>query len=42
VARLQGDWAGDVAAYDTVHVHMLHLADLLSAGIVAQFPKRFR
>ena len=42
VARLQGDWAGDVAAYDKVHVHMLHLADLLSAGIVAQFPRRVR
>jgi hypothetical protein len=42
VARLQGDWAGDVAAYDKVHVHMLHLADLLSEGIVEQFPGRFR
>jgi hypothetical protein len=41
VARLQGDWAGDVAAYDEVHVHMLHLADLLSEGIVEQFPGRF-
>ena len=42
VARLQGDWNGDVAAYDKVHVHMLHLADLLSDGLVAQFPRRFR
>ena len=42
VARLHGDWKGDVAAYDKVHVHMLHLADLLSTGLVAQFPRRFR
>ena len=42
VARLHGDWNGDVAAYDKVHVHMLHFADLLSEGLVAQFPRRFR
>jgi hypothetical protein len=42
VARLQHDWPGDVAAYDAVHAHMLHLADLLSNGLIEQFPKRFR
>jgi hypothetical protein len=42
VARLQGRWAADVAAYDKIHEHALHLADVLSAGLVAQFPKRFR
>lgn len=41
VARLQGNWTGDVAAYDRVHVHILHMADMLTAGIVAQFPARF-
>jgi hypothetical protein len=42
VARLQGDWAADVAAYDAIHLHALDMADLLSSGIVAQFPRRFR
>ena len=42
VARLQGDWNADVAAYDKIHRHALHFADLLSTGLVKQFPKRFR
>jgi hypothetical protein len=42
VARLQGDWAADVAAYDAVHDHILHMSDLLSSGLIKQFPHRFR
>ena len=42
VARLTGNWAADVAAYDKIHRHALHISDLLSTGIVGQFPKRFR
>jgi hypothetical protein len=42
VARLQGDWDADVAAYDRIHRHALHFADLLSTGLVKQFPRRFR
>jgi hypothetical protein len=42
VAHLQGKWAADVAAYDKVHRHILHMSDLLASGIVAQFPNRFR
>jgi hypothetical protein len=41
VARLQGNWSADVAAYDQIHEHILHMSDLLSSGLVKQFPKRF-
>ena len=42
VARLQGRWAADIAAYDKVHKHILHLSDALADGLVKQFPNRFR
>jgi len=42
VARLQGDWAADVASYDRIHHHALGMADTLSTGIIEQFPRRFR
>ena len=42
VARLQQNWAADVRAYDRIHVQILHMADMLSDGLVAQFPGRFR
>ena len=41
-ARLSGDFAADVRAYDEIHRHILVMADALSAGIVKQFPGRFR
>lgn len=41
VARHQGNWDADVAAYDAVHVQALEMADMLSGGIIAQFPKLF-
>jgi hypothetical protein len=42
VARHQSNWSGDVAAYDRVHEQILMMADMLSNGIIAQFPSRFR
>jgi hypothetical protein len=42
LSRLQGDWAADVAAYDEIHVQALDMADMLSSGLVKQFPRRFR
>ncbi len=41
VKELQGDYAGSIADYDKVHKDILHLADTLTNGIVAQFPDRF-
>jgi prophage DNA circulation protein len=41
-ARLRGDWPADIAAYDKVHQHILGMADVLSKGIVSQFPRKFR
>ncbi|HEX6131983.1 MAG TPA: hypothetical protein VF044_09645 [Actinomycetota bacterium] len=39
--RLAGDYEADVEAYEAVHLAILHMADMLSRGIVRQFPGRF-
>lgn len=41
VQCLQGNWEADIAATDKNEIHMLHLADILSEGIVKQFPDQF-
>ena len=41
VARLQGRYADDITAYDKIHVQILGMADMLSDGIIAQFPTKF-
>ena len=42
VARLQGKWGADIAAYDKVHTEILQMSDMLSGGLIEQFPSRFR
>jgi hypothetical protein len=39
--RLAGDYAADIRDYEAIHRHILKMADELSDGIVAQFPRRF-
>ena len=41
VAYLQGDYAASVTHYDQVHAQILHMADMLSSGIIRQFPQEF-
>jgi hypothetical protein len=41
VARLQGKWSADVAAYDAVHNEILGMSHMLATGIIDQFPERF-
>jgi hypothetical protein len=42
VDHLSGRFTADVADYDAIHKTILEMADMLSDGIVAQFPGRFR
>jgi hypothetical protein len=42
VAHLERDHRADIRAYDRIHRQILAMADMLSDGIAAQFPSRFR
>ena len=41
-AGLKKDWTGDIRAYDKLHRQILKMADVLSSGIVEQFPDKFK
>ena len=41
LARLHHEYAKDVASFDAVYEHILQMADVLTDGIVKQFPARF-
>lgn len=38
---LKGDWKADIAATDKNEIHMIHFANILTEGIVKQFPGKF-
>ena len=40
--RLTGNFTADIRDYEHIHRHILEMADMLSGGIIAQFPHRFR
>jgi hypothetical protein len=42
VAYLQGDHAASIATYDQVHLQILGMADMLSDGIIRQFPSKLK
>lgn len=42
VARLNSDWQADIKAFDEGEDHMIMFADVLSDGIIKQFPKKFK
>jgi hypothetical protein len=42
VAYLEGDYEASIAAYDEVHLQALEMADMLSMGIIKQFPNKFQ
>lgn len=42
VARLNKDWKADIEAYDKGQEHMIKFADMISNGIIKQFPEKFK
>ena len=41
VARLEGRWVDDIEAFDQIFTEILTLSDVLTMGIVKQFPNKF-
>ncbi len=41
VFQLQGNFTASITAYEQVHLQILGMADMLSLGIIHQFPNMF-
>lgn len=41
VARINKDWNADIEAYDKGEDHMIMFADVITDGIIKQFPQKF-
>jgi hypothetical protein len=39
--ELAGNYPASITDYEAIHLHILAMADLLSTGIMHQFPARF-
>lgn len=38
---IKGDWKANIAATDKNEIHMIHFANILTEGIIKQFPEKF-
>lgn len=41
VARLKKDWNGDIKTFDEIFTEAMAIADVLSEGVIKQFPNKF-
>jgi hypothetical protein len=42
LARLEKDWDKDIRSADRNETHLIHMGDILTEGIVKQFPDKFK
>lgn len=41
LSYIKGDWKANITTTDQNETHMIHLADMLTEGIIKQFPNKF-